>query len=173
MREAAGVKPDTERTRSGWPGAVAGKEVRGWLVADWRGSQKKDANEAPWAARGAGSAQEFVGGEGHLALLVAMGVVPPAKSNLAVLEGDQPMVGDGHAMGVTGQVMQDIFGTAERRLGINHPILTEQGTHQSAEQLRIAKRRLVSVKSELPLRESPPEARHKLASKHPAEDLHR
>ena len=102
-----------------------------------------------------------------------MGVVLAAESDLAVLERDQAMVGDGDAMGVTGQVVQDIFGTAEGRLGVNDPILTEQGTDQSTEQLRIAKRLLVSVKSEFPLLEGPLQARHKLAPKHAAEDLHR
>jgi len=118
-------------------------------------------------------AQEFVGGEGHLALLVAVGVVPPEESNLAVLEGDQPMVGDGHAMGITGQIVQDIFRTAEGRLGIDHPILTVQGTDQGAKQLGASKCLLVSIKPQFPLLESPAQAGHKFAPKDAAEDFHR
>jgi hypothetical protein len=68
--------------------------------------------------------QEFVNSESHLPLLVPMGIVFPAERDLAVLEGDQAMVRDGDAMGVTGQVVEDVFGSAERRLGINDPVLT-------------------------------------------------
>jgi len=67
-------------------------------------------------------------------LFVAVGVVPPAKSNLTALEAKQTMVGDGHAMGVTGhQVVEDILGTAKRWLSVDDPVLPEQGTDQRAE----------------------------------------
>ena len=93
------------------------------------------------------------------------------EGDLAVLEGDQAMVGDGDAMGVTGQVVQDVFGSAEGWLGVNDPVLSKQGTEQSTELLGIPKDCLLPVESEFPLLESSPEAGHKLAAKHTAEDL--
>jgi len=83
------------------------------------------------------------------------------------------MVGNGDAMGVTGQVVQNLLRTAEGRLGVNHPILAEEGTNQSPENLGIVKGLLISVKSELAFFEGPLQARHKLAAKHAAENLHR
>jgi len=83
------------------------------------------------------------------------------------------MVGNGDAMGVTGQVVQNILRTAEGRLGVDDPILAEEGTNHSPEKPRIAKGLLISVKSEFALLESLLQARHKLAAKHTAENLHR
>ena len=65
------------------------------------------------------------------------------------------MVGNSDAMSVTGQVVQDILRTAEGRLGVNDPILTEEGTDQRAEKLGIAQGLLISVKSEFPVAEGP------------------
>jgi len=54
-----------------------------------------------------------------------MSVVFPAERDLTVLEGEQAMVGDGDAMGVAGQVMQNLFGPAEGWLGVDNPVLTK------------------------------------------------
>ena len=40
-----------------------------------------------------------------------------------VLEGHEAMVGDGDAMGVAGQVVENLFGTAEGWLGVDDPVL--------------------------------------------------
>jgi hypothetical protein len=117
------------------------------------------------------SPQEFVGSEGHLPLLVPVSVVFPTERHLAILEGNQAMVGDGDAMGVTGQVVQNIFGPAEGRLGVNDPVVTKQGAEQRTELLWILEDFLVPVKSEFALLEGSPEASHKLTPKHAAEDL--
>jgi len=37
--------------------------------------------------------------------------ITPAKSDLAISEGDQAVIGDGHAMGVAAQIVRHIFGT--------------------------------------------------------------
>jgi hypothetical protein len=80
-----------------------------------------------------------------------MGIVFPAERDLAVLEGEQARVGDGDAMGVAGQVMEDVFGSAEGWLGVNDPVLPERGTAQSTKSLRILKGFLVPVESEFSL----------------------
>jgi hypothetical protein len=62
-----------------------------------------------------------------------VGIIFPAESDLVVLEGDEAMVGDGHAMGVAGQIAEHVRGTAERGFGVDDPVLSEQGTQKSAE----------------------------------------
>ena len=45
------------------------------------------------------------------------------------------MIGNGDPVGVAGQVAQDMLGTAERRLEINHPVLSEQGAQEGGKSL--------------------------------------
>ena len=68
--------------------------------------------------------------ESHDAAAVVMSGVAPAEADLAVVEAEQPSVGDGDAVGVAGQVLQHMFGSAERRLGVDHPLLSAQRTEQ-------------------------------------------
>jgi len=70
------------------------------------------------------AAQELMSGNGHDLVLAAVSVVPPAEGDALVVEGHEPMVGDGHAMCVAGQVVENMFGAAERWLGVDHPILS-------------------------------------------------
>jgi len=85
-----------------------------------------------------------------------MGIVLPAEGDLVMLESQQTVVGDGHAMGVAGEITQHMVGAAERWLGINHPVLTEQGTQEGTECFfllerleRTGERKLAHVKSAL------------------------
>ena len=102
-----------------------------------------------------------------------MGVVPPAESNLAVLEVEQTMVGDGDAMGVTGQVVQDIFGTRQRAAWYRQPNPDgtgnepERGTTWDCE----APFGLRKIPVSLPGK--PAGGRPQTSPKHAAEDLHR
>ena len=70
------------------------------------------------------AADELMGKERHG--LPAIGpiapVVLPAKGDATVIGGDQPPVGDGDAMGVTGHVPQDWLWPGERLLGVNDPL---------------------------------------------------
>jgi hypothetical protein len=72
------------------------------------------------------AAQELMGGNGHDLLLAAVGIVSPAKGDAIVLKGHETMVGDGDAMGIAGQVVENLFRAAEGWLGVDHPVfLTE------------------------------------------------
>ena len=46
-------------------------------------------------------------------LLIVVCRITPAKSDLAILERDQAMVGDGHTVGVAAEILQHVFGTTE------------------------------------------------------------
>ena len=71
------------------------------------------------------AAQELMGGNGHDLLLAAVSVVSPTEGDAIVFEVQETMVGDGDAVGVAGQVLENVFRSAERRLGIDDPILPE------------------------------------------------
>ena len=53
-----------------------------------------------------------------------------------VFESYEAMVGDGDAMGIAGQVVENMFGTAEGRLGIDDPVLVAEFPEKVAEGLR-------------------------------------
>ena len=60
--------------------------------------------------------QELFGGYRHLALLAAVSVVFPAECDVAVGHGQEPMIGDGDAVGVACQIVEHILRSAEGRL---------------------------------------------------------
>ncbi len=70
--------------------------------------------------------QEFHGLERQGAQAVAVLVVLVAEGHLAVLQGDEPVVGDGDAMGIAGQVLEDVLGVLEGLFGVDDPLLVAQ-----------------------------------------------
>ncbi len=68
--------------------------------------------------------------ESHDAAAVVMSRVSPTEAHLSVFEAEGPSVGDGDAVRLAGQVLQDMFGAAERRLGVDHPLSLAQRTEQ-------------------------------------------
>jgi hypothetical protein len=98
--------------------------------------------------------QELLGGERHPPLLIPVRIIFPAEGNLVLVEGDETVVGNGHAMGVASEIAQHMMGTAERWLGIDDPVLPEQGTQEGTEGLLILERLERSRKNKLPLSES-------------------
>ena len=65
-----------------------------------------------------------------------MGIVSPAEGDAIVLEGHEAMIGDGDAMGVAGQVVENLFGTAEGWLGVDDPVLLAKLPEEVAEGVR-------------------------------------
>src|SRR5437588_9421314 len=55
-----------------------------------------------------------------------------------MLEGDQAMIGDGDAVGIAGEITQDVLGASEGRLEVNHPVLSEQGAQERGKGLLVA-----------------------------------
>ncbi len=72
------------------------------------------------------AAQELFDGQSHEPLLVAVSGVAPAKSYVALGESNQPAVGNGDAMSVSTEIAQHVFWPAERPLGVDDPVVTEQ-----------------------------------------------
>jgi len=48
-------------------------------------------------------------------------VVPGTEGNRLTIKGEEPLVGDGHPVGVMPQVAEDIAGPTEGRFGVDDP----------------------------------------------------
>ena len=83
-----------------------------------------------------------------------MGIIFPAESNLVMLEGHEAVVGNGNTMGVAGEIAEHMMRTAERWLGVDDPVLTEQWTQEGTEGLFDFQRLERSGEGELVLLES-------------------
>jgi hypothetical protein len=59
------------------------------------------------------------------------------------------MVRDRNAVSVARQVLQNVLGSAKRGLGVHHPILTEQGAHESRKRLLLGQRQTGSMEDKL------------------------
>ena len=79
------------------------------------------------------TAQELGGAKSHFTLLAAAGVILPAESHVLLLEGQQAMIGNSHAMGVATEIVQHLQGTAESGLGIDHPVVAVEAADQLRE----------------------------------------
>jgi hypothetical protein len=67
-------------------------------------------------------------------------VVFPAERDLVILESQQALIGYGYTMGIASQVLDDLLGSAKRRLGVHHPLALAQGTQVAGQSGRIAQR---------------------------------
>jgi hypothetical protein len=65
------------------------------------------------------TSQELWRGECHLPLLITVRIILPAEGNLVTREGHETVVGDGHAMGVAGEITKHMMRAAEGWLGID------------------------------------------------------
>jgi hypothetical protein len=64
---------------------------------------------------------ELIGLESQGLLFIAIGIVPPAEGDLAVLDFKDTVITDGYSMGISAQVLEDSLGTVKRWLTIDNP----------------------------------------------------
>jgi hypothetical protein len=102
-----------------------------------------------------------------------VGVVFPAKRYVVVVDAKQAVVGNGDSMRVTCQILQDMFRTAERRLGVNDPWLPADGIEKGCEFLFVGERRAVSKENQLMSAECLLQTVRELAPKNAAEHFDR
>src|SRR6266404_9340486 len=60
--------------------------------------------------------------ERHRLLAVAVPVILPAEADLAVVHGQQPVVGDGATVGVASDIVEDLGWPGKRPLRVDHPL---------------------------------------------------
>ena len=103
----------------------------------------------PGVGREAGSGVGTLANRASPFFLTSVGTTLRAESNLVMLESHEAMVGDGYAMGIAGEIAEYMVGTAEGRLGLDDPVLTEQGAQEGAEGLFVFQRLENSGQGEL------------------------
>jgi hypothetical protein len=117
-------------------------------------AERADADKAAGQDVEQEAAQELLRIERHHSLLISVGIILPAESNLVMLESHEAMVGDGYTMGIAGEIAEHMMGTAERGLGVDDRVLTEQGTQEGAECFLLGQGLKRSGEGELVLLES-------------------
>jgi len=75
--------------------------------------------------------------------------ITPAESDLAISEGDQAMVGDGHTVSVAAQIMQHIFRATEGTFQIDHPVLAKQRPQPGGKDLGLSEEFQISLEAQL------------------------
>jgi hypothetical protein len=130
-----------------------------------------DAHEAARQHVEQEAAEELIDWQIHDPLAVTVCGIAPSERDFAIGKSKQPVVGDGNAVSVVAEIAQHVFGTAEGRLGINHPVLSEQHSEPGCEGLRIGKRRELAVELKRGIAESRLECGDELAAEDTAEHL--
>ena len=118
------------------------------------------------------AAQKLIDNQSHEPFLVAVRVILPTEAHPVRFEGQQTMIGNGHAVGVATEIAQNLQGTTESGLGIDDPVVAMQAADEFRELLGVGKsgrgpgtvRFLTAMKSFQPGEE--------LAAENTAEDLH-
>jgi len=59
---------------------------------------------------------------GLITIVLIGAVVLPLEGDDLVVAGDEARVGDGHTVGIPGQIFEHGAGTGKRRPGIDHPL---------------------------------------------------
>jgi len=85
-----------------------------------------DAHEAARQQVQEEAAQELFDRQSHEPLLVAVSGISPAEGDVSGGESNQSVVGDRDAVGVGAEIAQSVFRSAEGRLGVDDPVVTEQ-----------------------------------------------
>ena len=83
------------------------------------------------------------------------------------------MVGDGDAVRIASQIMQHMFGAAERRLGIDNPVLAVKHAQEDGEALLVVKWHALTEEAQLIAGKEAPQAGNELAAEDTAEHLDR
>ena len=135
-------------------------------------SEEADPHEATRQHVQEEPAKELFATDRHRPWLTSASVVLPPEGNLAVRNVDDPVIGNGHSVGVAGQVMKNMFWPSEGPLGIDHPVMTKEGAQEGAEGFFIGEVSDASRKGELSVTKGALQAGDELTAKHAAEHFH-
>src|SRR6202795_1422467 len=102
-----------------------------------------------------------------------MRVVLPSEGDLGVVDRENPVIGNSHAMRIASQIVQDMWWTAERWLGINDPVFSKQGAQECRKGFFPGHREAFSVERLLVTRKGASQSGHELSAKDTAENPHR
>jgi hypothetical protein len=99
-------------------------------------------------------------------------VVLEAEGHPGVIDVKQPVVRDGDAVGVAGEVLQDVLGLLEGWLGVDDPLGATGLAQELLEGLGLSVAGELPVELEAAVSERGPESRYELAPEEAAEDAH-
>jgi hypothetical protein len=106
----------------------------------------------------------------HGAPTIPIGVVFPGEGDGVVVDGQDALIGYGDAVGISGEVLEDLAGATERRLCVDEPFFLAQGFEALLPRHGMLEFGEVSVEVECVSLERVNEHREKLASEHSAQD---
>jgi hypothetical protein len=81
------------------------------------------------------------------------------------------MVGDGHAMGISAEILEHVVGTAEGWFGVDDPVFSEQRSEPGSEDLGLREQSQIAGEVQLVTLKSGLESGDELAAKHASEYL--
>ncbi len=82
-----------------------------------------DADEAAGQHMKQKAPEKLFNVQRHSALLVLMCRIAPAERDSSIHERDKPVIRDGDSVRITAEIPQDVLGSAEWPLAVDHPIL--------------------------------------------------
>jgi hypothetical protein len=98
--------------------------------------------------------QELLRRQGHALFLISMSVVFPEERDLVVVKGQEAVVADGDAMGIGGQIGEDVVRATKGSLGVNDPLLAKEWPQECVKGLFLFQGPESSVEGELTLAKS-------------------
>ena len=128
-------------------------------------SKLANANEGVWKNMLHEAPQELGCRERHETLLVSACIILPAESDLFPIQRNQPVIADGHAMGIAAQIAENRCWTRHRLLDIDYPVFLPQRLKKSPEYLGIFQRPGCAAETQLVSAIGTLEALEKLATK--------
>jgi hypothetical protein len=131
------------------------------VVTDVHESTRQNVEKEP--------SQKLHSVQSHGAMTATPGVVLPEECNLAVFKGDEPLIGDSHAMGIAGKVLEHLLGAAEGRLSMDNPIFVPYGLEPGLPNFGMLEVAKSSVKAKLAVLPGSLELGEELAAEKPAQ----
>src|SRR6266851_2805150 len=112
------------------------------------------------------TADELRAIERHHLLAIAVPVILPAEADLAVVHGQQPVVGDGDTVGVASDIVEDLGWSGKRPLRVDHPLGVPDRRQIPPERGRFMKVAVRGEKVQLPSGERLPQVVQEQAPEH-------
>ena len=78
-------------------------------------------DKAAWQDMQQKATQEFIGMQSEKSLLIVVSGIAPAECDLVILQANEPVIGNGYAMGVGAKVTKHLVRAPERCSAIDHP----------------------------------------------------
>ena len=85
-----------------------------------------------------GPPDELVCREGHGLLLIVIAVISPGEFHFTAFDIDDPMIGDGHPVGVAADVIHHLLWSGEGRFSVDDPFRVSHWIQMAVEGLPVS-----------------------------------